>query len=146
MAAPIGSESGPSKSDSIPEHLDPNSPKFDPKRALYEKSIPLSLTSAKAFNNLAEFENFMTGKDAKSRKEMKATSGGDSLSIKAVRAAAKKTESERKAAILAKVKPGHQVLEIQRKTRPVTSVFTKMEGNMLDRDMAFGCFENEHFV
>lgn len=126
------SESGASKSGSIPEHLDPRSPKFDPKRALYEKTIPTSLTTAKQFNNIAEFENFLQGKDAKSLKvkhqvEKKAEGEDGSLSIKAVRATAKQTERERKAAILSKVQnPAQQ--EIERKAKRVTSVFTKMKG------------------
>lgn len=129
MAAPMSSESDTSDTGDIPEYLDPRSPKFDPKRALYEKSVPSSLTTAKQFNNLVEFENFLKGKDAKTQKIEKAKRESESMSLESVRAVAKATESERKAAILGKTSVPNKGAPLpERKKRQVTSVFTKMQG------------------
>lgn len=134
MAAPTNSESEQSDSGDIPDYLNPKSPRFDPKRALYEKAIPTSLATARQFNNLAEFENFLKGKDAKTQQKKKEEQKSISLSVAAVREAAKTTESIRKAAILAKTsRPDQQQQRPNERprTRPVTSVFTKMESKII---------------
>ena len=141
MAALMGEESESSDTDRIPEYLDPKSPNFDPKRALYETSLPVSLKTAKQYNNLAEFENFLKGKDAKCHQKKK---DAETLSVKNVRALAKQTESERKAAILGKVeRPG--LGEVKRKVRRETSVFTKMEGEQSKKCFWSWCLKSMTF-
>ena len=127
MAASISTSSSSSESDENTEKLDPLSPIFDPRRALYAKSVKVPIPDARQFNNLAEFENFLKGKDSetlkKSKKEKQPLPG-----IIAERAAAQAREAVRKAAILAKSEGPHERSQTQMRKMRSTNVFTRIEG------------------
>lgn len=120
-----------SDTDTYPEYLDPRSPKFDPRRALYDKHTPLLSPDAKQFNNLCEFENYLQGKDAISLKkanEAKQKEKAQLPGIIAVRAAAQAREAVRKAAILQKTEGPSEKSRTQERRLRQTNVFTRMEG------------------
>lgn len=134
MAAPMDSsdsDSDFSDSDRIPEFLDPRSPKFDPRRALYDTHTPALVPDARQFNNLSEFENYLKRKDCKSLQMKKVTKHKQEQSgIIAVRAAAEVRESVRKAAILAKNAGPSIRSKTQERRNQGTNVFTRMEGSL----------------
>ncbi|XP_060565085.1 U7 snRNA-associated Sm-like protein LSm11 isoform X2 [Ruditapes philippinarum] len=127
MAAPIEQEPKTPTSGKIPDFLDPLSPKFDPRRALYDSQTPIPVPDAKQFNNLAEFENYLEGKDAKTYQKKKAKPKEELPGIVAVRAAAQAKEAIRKAAIMAKNAGPSERSQTQERRNRSTTVFTRME-------------------
>ncbi|XP_053380309.1 U7 snRNA-associated Sm-like protein LSm11 [Mercenaria mercenaria] len=127
MAAPIENEQKSPVSDEVPEFLNPLSPKFDPRRALYDSHTPIPVPDAKQFNNLAEFENYLQGKDAKTLQKKKAKPKEQLPGIIAVRAAAQAKEAVRKAAIMAKNAGPSERSKTQERRNRSTTVFTRME-------------------
>ena len=121
-------ENDSSKSRQLPENLDPSSPKFDPKLALYAQKVEIPVSNAKQFNNISEFENFIKGKDAKSFEKEKEKCKVVLPGIIAERAAAQAREAVRRAALLAKnmAGPSKQSATQERRNRS-TTVFTRME-------------------
>ena len=127
MAASMNSSSSSPESDENSEKLDPMSPIFDPRRALYAKSVKVPVPNARQFNNLAEFENFLKGKDSESQKKVKKEK--EPLpGIIAERAAAQAREAVRKSAILAKSGGPHERSQTQMRKMRSTNVFTRIEG------------------
>jgi hypothetical protein len=131
MAAPIEQEPKTPTSGKIPDFLDPLSPKFDPRRALYDSQTPIPVPDAKQFNNLAEFENYLEGKDAKTYQKKKAKPKEELPGIVAVRAAAQAKEAVRKAAIMAKNAGPSERSQTQERRNRSTTVFTRMESMLL---------------
>ncbi|WAQ96124.1 LSM11-like protein [Mya arenaria] len=121
-----------SDSESLPEYLDPTSPRFDPRRALYSRVEPFPGTSSRQFNNLTEFENFLQGKDAKSMKQKKTekekSEDNKDVGIVAIRAAAQARENVRKKAILEKNAGPLERSKTQERRRMVRTLFTVIEG------------------
>ncbi|XP_072028192.1 uncharacterized protein [Amphiura filiformis] len=68
MAAPIGQHGNEPGSNiltetgEVPPHLDVSSPDFDPLKALYSSSVVIPVPDAKCFNNLSEYESFVSGR------------------------------------------------------------------------------------
>lgn len=131
MAAPTEQETGPSHLDEIPEHLNPMSPQFDPLRALYDKDTPVPVPDAKQFNNVAEFENYLKGKDSKTLQKKKTDEKQKLPGIIAVRAAAQAKEAVRKAAIMAKNAGPSARSKTQERRNRSTTVFTKMKSRYM---------------
>ena len=130
MAASMNTSSSSPESDENSEKLDPMSPIFDPRRALYAKSVKVPVPNARQFNNLAEFENFLKGKDSESQKKGKKEKEPKKPlpGIIAERAAAQAREAVRKSAILAKSGGPHERSQTQMRKMRSTNVFTRIEG------------------
>ena len=127
MAASMDTSSSSSDNEENKEKLDPLSPIFDPRRALYAKSVKVPVPDARQFNNLAEFENYLKGTDSESQKKMKKEK--EKLpGIIAERAAAQAREAVRKTALLAKSGGPHERSQTQMRKMRSTNVFTKIEG------------------
>ncbi|KAH3869996.1 zinc finger CCCH domain-containing protein 13-like [Dreissena polymorpha] len=133
MAAPMSSGDEKSDTDAIPDYLDPTSASFDPLKALYSPIDPFPHIPSRQFNNLAQFQNFIEGKDAQTRKanEQKKKSGGQQGTITGLaklRAQAHEAEQERKAAITKKYAGPAERSITQAKRKNMRTVFTKMQG------------------
>ncbi|XP_072028581.1 uncharacterized protein [Amphiura filiformis] len=95
MAAPIGQHGNDPGSNiltetgEVPPHLDVSSPDFDPLKALYSSSVVIPVPDAKCFNNLSEYESFVSGRSQgrgrgqsehaqrrRRKKELQAQAGG----------------------------------------------------------------------
>lgn len=122
----MSSSSSTSDSDENSEKINPLSPMFDARRALYAKSVKLPVQDPRLFNNVAEFENYLKGNDSSSLKKMKKEK--KLPGIIAERAAAQARENVRKAAILAKSGGPHERSQTQMRKIRATTVFTRIEG------------------
>ena len=111
-------------SDEDTDNTDPLSDSFDPYKALYSPKIKLPVPTAKQFNNVAEFENFLTNKDAKSlvQKKKEPLPG-----IIAERAAMQAREAVRKAAITSKCDGPVERSNTQQRRQRSTNVLTNMD-------------------
>ena len=127
MATSVDSSTSSSESDENSDKLDPRSPLFDARRALYAKHVKLPVPTARQFNNVAEFENYLQGKDSESLKKNKLLKEKHP-GIIAERAAAQARENVRKAAILAKCEGPSERSQTQMRRTRATTVFTKIEG------------------
>jgi len=113
--------------------LDPLSPLFDPRKALYTNSPILPVARARQFNNLNEFENFLGGKDAKTLKASNIKKKTEKCGASTLRQSAKEHELQRKEAILkiSSEKAGSSKEQFkQPPKRRDRSVFTRMEGKL----------------
>ncbi|KAL3877714.1 hypothetical protein ACJMK2_035379 [Sinanodonta woodiana] len=68
MAAPM-EKSTSSSSTSSSDELDLTSPKFNPLKSLYAAYPKIPCPRAKLYNNVAQYESFMQGKDSESQKQ-----------------------------------------------------------------------------
>ncbi|KAK3580708.1 hypothetical protein CHS0354_005712 [Potamilus streckersoni] len=69
MAAPIKKSPSSYSSTKSSEELDLTSPKFNPLKSLYAAHVNIPCPEAKLYNNIAQYESFMKGKDAESQKQ-----------------------------------------------------------------------------
>ena len=130
MAASYDYSSSSSECEENSEKLDPLSPMFDARRALYAKSIKVPVPSARQFNNIAEFENFLKGKDAETQKRHRKEEKERLPGIVAERAAAQAREAVRKAAIMARNEGPSERTQTQMRKMRMTTVFTRIEGKL----------------
>ncbi|KAL4240649.1 U7 snRNA-associated Sm-like protein Lsm11 [Mactra antiquata] len=131
MAAPISSQSDSDENaefSGVPDYLDWRASNFDPLRAIYDDRTPIpNVPGAKQFNNIAEFENFLEGKDSKSQKKKRQAQEPEP-GMQTVRASAKEEEAARKAALTAKYGGPAERSSIHAKYTRVRNVLTRMEG------------------